>query len=289
MHKPNTSFKHLIIGHGYCGYYLARYLLDKNEWVTAVSRKMNPAYNRAGLFHLNHDIKDPFNWKEAGTILYYLIPPQDFGIRDQKLRLFLKQSQISIQKIVYFSSSAVYGDHKGAWIDEKAELKIENDRQKRRLDAETQWRDFSNANGIDHLILRIAGIYGPDRLPIEAAMQGKPLLEPQRAPFINYIYVKDLARIAATLAMNPHRTEIYNLADGSPQSMGSLQALTAKALKLPPTEFETFTEAWNHASPMKKELMQQSKRLSITKLKAALEPKFQFTEMEEAIRESLII
>ncbi|MDP1602563.1 MAG: NAD-dependent epimerase/dehydratase family protein [Legionella sp.] len=278
---------HLILGYGYCGFYLANYLLSLQHPVTAVSRHLDNAFKIRGLKHLKQDINEAIAINDNNLIIYYLIPPPATGIDDTILQEFLQKTALKPAKIIYFGSSAVYGDHQGAWIDEQAPLHLTHDRQYRRLNAEQQWQAFCREKNIDGVNLRIAGIYGPDRLPTLAARNQTGIIEPQSAPYTNHIYVKDLAKIATFLALTPQAKGVFNIADGNPSPMGSLQQEVAKVLKLPPAPLLSFEQALKEASPMKREYLQASKRLRIDALETILTPSLSLTPLPQAVSESL--
>lgn len=269
--------RHVIIGYGYCGFYLARELLQGQQEVISVSRHVNDAWRLPGVTHLQHDIDQPLPDLCNGAVLYYLIPPPEQGVHDERLRRFLTQNTLRPARVVYFGSSSVYGDQQGAWVNEQSPCFITRDRQRRRLDAEAQWLSL----GVETVLLRIAGIYGPGRLPLEAAARQSPLIRREEAPFTNRIYVRDLAKIAASLVNG-----CYNVADGQVDVMGSLQQQVAEACAFAAAPWQSFEQIWQQASPMKREFMTDSKRLGIDALQQAL-PGFVFTPVVQAIRDSL--
>lgn len=278
---------HLIIGYGYCGYYLARLLLEKQQAVTAISRHLDSSMQLKGLTHQRHDLKQPLIWQKNQTVLYYLIPPPEEGEVDSLLEQFLAHSSIQVAKVIYFGSSAVYGDHQGAWVDEQTSWRLGSLRQQRRANAEQQWLQFCEQRAAECILLRIGGIFGPGRVPLEAAKSQVPLIEPKEAPYSNMIYVRDLANIAYQLAIRNNLAGIYNVADGLPRPMGALQQELAKILELPPAPYLSWEQAWQQASPLKREFMQASKCLRIEALKTNLKQSLHFTPFNEAIRDSL--
>ncbi|VEG90718.1 SDR family oxidoreductase [Legionella spiritensis] len=278
---------HLIIGYGYCAYYLARLLLQKKQTVTAVSRHQPSTNQPAGLNHVCHDIRQPFVWTEPDTVLYYFVPPPPTGVTDPCLRQFLASSSLSLRKVIYCGSSGVYGDHQGAWVNEQSPCPIRYDRQKRRLNAEQQWHNFCAERAIDSLILRVSGIYGPNRLPVEAAKAQSPLIAPDEAPYSNQVYVKDLACIMVGLAEQDDGQGCINISDGHPQKMGTIQRLTAEQLGIKPAPCEPFDSVWQKASPMKREFMSASKRLRIEKLQSTLKSPISLTPLATGIAASL--
>ncbi|KTD08722.1 NAD(P)-dependent oxidoreductase [Legionella jamestowniensis] len=279
--------QHLIIGYGYSGYHLAQYLLKRKESVTAISRHLDSAYRLEGLNHIVHDIEEPLQWKAKETIIYYLIPPGGSNDQDFGLKQFLNHSQLSASCVIYFGSSGVYGNHAGAWVDESSSCHVQNARQQRRLDAEAQWQTYCQHNHIPLVILRIAGIYGVNRLPLEAAMEGTPVINPEQAPYTNHIYIDDLVKISHALVQTKSAFSLYNIADGQPTPIGTLQQMIAQTLGLGPAGYESFEQAWERASPMKKEFLSASKRLSIQALKTRLKSTLHLTPLAEAVTLSL--
>ncbi|CZG70970.1 SDR family oxidoreductase [Legionella pneumophila serogroup 1] len=278
---------HLILGYGYCGYYLAQELLGHHQQVTVVSRQLKKELELSKLQHISHDLEYPFHWSEPDSIIYYLIPPPSQGTCDTFLQQFLNQSSLNAKKIIYFGSSGVYGNHQGAWIDELSACIIDSPRQQRRLDAEQQWLAYCQQHNKELSLLRIAGIYGPNRIPVDAAKSKIPIIKPTEAPFTNHIFVKDLALIAYLLGQKQTTSAVYNVADGNPTHMGELQQTVANALGIESASYESFEQAWEKASPMKREFMRASKRLKIDMLKAALGEDIQFTSLYDAVKQSL--
>lgn len=278
---------HLILGYGYCGYYLAQELLKHQQQVTTISRHCSEEMKLPGLNHVLHDLNEPFNWTEPDTIIYYLIPPSSQGEGDSFLKQFLSRNKIQAQKVIYFGSSGVYGNYQGAWVNEESSCLIQHPRQLRRLDAEHQWLAYCGKHLIRPIILRIAGIYGPGRLPMEAAQNNAPLIEKETAPFVNHIYVRDLAAIACKLSQIQSTHSLYNVADGNPQPMGALQQYLAQELGISPPAYESWQSAWEKASPMKREFMQGSKRLSIARLQTTLGTSLLLTPLQKAMQQSM--
>ena len=278
---------HLILGYGYCGYYLAQELLRHNQQITCVSRKLNKSYELPQVVHLEQDFRAPLSGITNETYLYYLAPPPLNQATDLLLEQFIAQNPIKVQKVIYFSSSGVYGNHNGDLVNEHTTCHIQHTRQLSRLDAEQQWINYCTKKKIELLILRVGGIFGPHRLPIEAAKKQTALIDPSQASLINHIYVRDLARITHLLAEIQTTQHLFNIANGNPQPMGTLQQLVAQILDYPPAPYESWNSAFEKASPMKKEFLLSSKQLDINRLLTHLPHSFTFTPIETAVQESL--
>lgn len=268
MHSEN-----LIVGYGYCGFFLANHLVEQGQMVRGWSRQEPVDHALTGLLHEKIDINQSIPALKPRTVVYYLVPPlstsQEYN--DSLLQKFLTAIlPYQPQKIIYFGSSSVYGNHHGNWVDEDSPCRANNRRQLCRQSAEQMLSHWSKKNHIPAVILRIAGIYGPWRLPYTAVKQGSPIICPEEAPYINHIYVEDLVKSAAFLASHPYEG-ILNIADGQPHKMGFLQELLSRELSLPKPLLCTWQEAWDNASEMKREFMQNNKRLRIDRLTKLLD------------------
>jgi len=112
---------HLILGYGYCAYFLAQELIKQGQTqITALSRNNNLDYYLPQVKHQIQDVTEAFSWPEEETTLYYLIPPPAQAERDTLLETVLK-NPIKAKKVVYFGSSSVYGNHKGQLVNEESD------------------------------------------------------------------------------------------------------------------------------------------------------------------------
>ena len=155
----------------------------------------------------------------TSSVIFYFAPPPSLGTEDTRLRSFLNviQSKALPRKIVYISTSGVYGDCKGEWVTEEREAKPRTDRARRRLAAENLLRDWERANSIPVVILRVSGIYGPGRLPLERLRRGTPVLREEECGYSNRIHADDLASVC--IAAAERGVGIYNVSDGHPSTM----------------------------------------------------------------------
>jgi nucleoside-diphosphate-sugar epimerase len=187
------------------------------------------------------DLDEPDSLKDlptAGSILFHLAPPPSQGQQDARFRHLLQacEQQGLPENVVLLSTTAVYGDCQGEWIDESAVPHPETDRGKRRLDAETTLQHWANSHDVAYSILRVSGIYGPGRLPLERLQQGLPILREDLAPFSNRIHQDDLAMVCVAAAEKAPSGAIYNVCDGQPSTMSHYFKAIAHAagLQLPP-------------------------------------------------------
>lgn len=278
----------VLAGFGYCAEFLAKNLAQESHKIYAISRQI-PAPLPETITHLQLDIsKDPVNINNEDYVLYYFIPPISKDSSDTTLEFFLKHLTPRPKKIIYIGSSGIYGNHDGGIVDEMSPCYMTSLRQKQRKSAEEILAQYSSLHRIPLALLRVAGIYGPNRLPIEAAKQEAAIIFPNQAPLINHIYVKDLTNILSLLGNEITYHGIVNIADGHPHPMGYLQQTCARLLKLKPAPYIDFEEALLTASTMKKEFMTQNKELNIQTLRQILNhTKTSLTLLEDGIKECL--
>lgn len=277
--------RHILLGYGYVASHLAELLIQQNQEVISVCRQI-PAYVPPQIKHLTQDIcQTPVDIQQQDT-LYYFIPPLGEYEDDVIITDFLKILTQAPKKVIYIGSSGIYGHHHGEWVDEQSPCHIKTIRQKQRLSAESQFEDFCQKHHIACARLRVAGIYGPQRVPIDAVYAQTPVIHPKEAPLINHIYIKDLTNILAYLGNEVTFHGILNIADGTPSPMGALQQQLAQVLKFPLAPNDSFENIWNTASSMKKEFISQNKKLSVERLLQILNPSpLQLTPLPQALKE----
>ncbi|MCG8054193.1 MAG: SDR family oxidoreductase [Candidatus Thiodiazotropha endolucinida] len=221
----------------------------------------------------------------AGESLFYFAPPPASGVEDSRVRrliALLDQTDVP-QKVVYLSTSGVYGDCQGEWVDETRQPHPTVDRAKRRLDAEQQWQRYSRQRGVPLVILRVAGIYGPGKLPIERLRRGLPMVAETDAPITNHIHSLDLVEIAAAAMERGQDGAIFNVCDGRPESMTRYFDRVADYLELPRAPQITMQEARQQLSPGMLSYLAESRRLSNRKLLEELGVELRYPELEQGL------
>jgi hypothetical protein len=173
----------------------------------------------------------------------------------------------NLEWLCYYSTIGVYGDHGGNWIDETAPLNATSERNRRRIAAEAEWRDYADRRGVPLCILRLAGIYGPGRSAFDKLAEGTAhrIVKPEQV--FNRIHVEDIARVTA-LAAEARLAGTYNLADDLPAPPQDVVAFAAElAGVVPPPEipFETAD-----LTPMQRSFYADNKRVSNAAIKERL-------------------
>jgi nucleoside-diphosphate-sugar epimerase len=157
----------------------------------------------------------------SGSTLFYFAPPPGGGNLDSRMRNFCASMTPDAlpKKIIYLSTSGVYGDCGEMTVTEETPPNPMTARAKRRLDAETVVAGWGRVHGVPVIILRVTGIYGPGRLPMQHIMNGTPLLSEEDAPVTNRIHADDLARVCVAAAEKGEDGDIFNVSDGEHSTM----------------------------------------------------------------------
>ena len=224
----------------------------------------------------------------ANTVLYHFAPPPSTGSTDPRLMALLKAVQLSKglpSKIVLISTSAVYGDCQGQWIDENAKVDPSTDRGKRRHHAEHTLINWCLQTNIPYVILRVPGIYGPNRLPIERIKSGAPILKESQSPFTNRIHADDLAAICVAAAENAPANSLYNVTDGHPGTMSQYFKDIAVACHLPQPPEIDMAEAQKVMSPGMLSYLKESRRIKNDKLIRELNITLSYPTLEVGLKQ----
>ncbi len=171
----------------------------------------------------------------ANTVVFYFVPPPAQGTSDTRIETFLTalSPQDAPRKIVLISTTGVYGNCGEEWVDESRKPRPDTDRARRRLDAENILTHWCQQRDIDYVILRVPGIYGPDKLPLKRLQENKPVLSLSESPWSNRIHIDDLVQACINAMHYTGEYRIFNVSDGHPSSMTDYFLSVAKALNLP--------------------------------------------------------
>jgi nucleoside-diphosphate-sugar epimerase len=180
----------------------------------------------------------------AGTThLLVSIPPNLEG--DAVLRDFADDIAAlpDLAWIGYLSTVGVYGDAKGAWVDEESPVRPLTERSLRRAEAEQAWLDFGAGSGCRVQVFRLAGIYGPGRSVIDNLRLGTARRIVKPGQVFNRIHVDDIARVLAAAIERDTGHRVFNCSDDEPAPPEDVVAHAAELLGLPVPEAVTFEAA----------------------------------------------
>jgi len=198
-----------------------------------------------------------------GRTVFYSVPPPGGGFSDPRVGVFCAQvSPDNLPaKVIYLSTSGVYGDCGGALVDEQTPLNPQTARAKRRADAEAQLQRMAQEFGVPLVILRVTGIYGPTRLPLQRLQQNHPVLKPEESNTTNRIHAEDLARICVAAALKGEAGDIFNVSDGEHGTMTDYFNAVADQFALPRPAQISRAEATGVMNPLMLSYVDESRRM----------------------------
>ena len=218
----------------------------------------------------------------------HLAPPQAHGAHDTRTRHLLQALARGwrVQRLVYASTSGVYGDAQGAVFDETRAVHPATDRALRRVDAEAQVRAFGRRSGVGVSVLRIPGIYAADREgghPRDRLLRGTPVLVAGDDVHTNHIHADDLARACVAALLHGAAQRTYHASDDTDLKMGDYFDLAADLCSLPRPPRVSRTEASQTFSPVMLSFMSESRRLINQRLKTELGLKLRYPTVREGL------
>jgi nucleoside-diphosphate-sugar epimerase len=224
----------------------------------------------------------------AAECVLHLAPPDARGDRDSRTRSLVdalsargmvahaNRAIRQLERLVYVSTSGVYGDCGGARVDESRPVNPQSDRARRRVDAEQTLQDWGAREGVQITVLRVPGIYAADRLPIERLERGTPTLRAEEDVFTNHIHADDLAATCVAALTRGNVGRVYNVSDDSELKMGEYFDLVADRAGLPRPPRIARGDAAEKISPMALSFMSESRRLVNRRMKAELGVKLRY-------------
>jgi nucleoside-diphosphate-sugar epimerase len=225
----------------------------------------------------------------ADAVLHFA-PPPNSGIRDTRTRNLLSalsegQGRIRSlpKRMVYISTSGVYGDCAGAQVSETRPLNATSPRARRRADAEMQIRNWARRNHVNASILRVPGIYAEDRLPLSRLRQGTPGIIASEDGYTNHIHADDLARIAMAALQHGQACRVYHASDDSQLKMGEYFDSVADAFSLPRIPRVSRAEAQRVLPESLLSFMNESRRLTNRRLKAELKVRLRYPTVADTL------
>ena len=221
----------------------------------------------------------------ADVVLHFA-PPPERGTQDTRTRRLLAalaRGKSLPQRLVYISTSGVYGDCAGARIDETRPLRPATARAVRRVDAEGQLRRFGARHGVRVSILRAPGIYAGERLPVERLKRGVKALVDADDVFTNHIHADDLAMLTCAALRFGRANRCYNAADDSELKMGEYFDLVADRFSLPRAPRIARSAAALEMSPLQLSFMSESRRLDNRRIKKELRARLRYPQVADGV------
>lgn len=262
-----------IIGCGDIGRRVAKLAMAEGAAVSALVRSIEKeeSLRQLGIRPVPGNLDDPASFQHLPTrhaVVFYFAPPPGGGLTDPRMRAFCSTITSGNQpaRVIYISTSGVYGDCGDALVTEETPVNPRTTRARRRLDAETVLREWGKRQNVPIIVLRVTGIYGPGRLPLQHLASGQPVLNEQEAPFTNRVHADDLARVCMAAAAKGEAGDIFNVSDGQPGTMSEYFNAVADALGQPRPRQVTMAEARQVMSPLMLSYVSESRRMDNRKM-----------------------
>lgn len=283
----------LIAGCGYVGQRLAA-RLGARFAITALVRSNDKAaaLERQGLKAVAIDL----DRVRAGAsiperldqeAIVYLTPPPAMGESDLRLDRFLQLAIVPPKTFVYVSTTGVYGHTDGGFVDESTPVMPLTDRARRRVSAEEMTRVWCHERRVRRVVLRVPGIYGPERLPLDRLRKSEPVVRPEDAGISNRIHVDDLVAACEAAIENKEARGVYNVTDGNSISSTSFIDMVARLSGLPHPPRVSMEEAQLTFSPERLSFLNESRRVGNDRMLKHLGVKLRYADLEAGIRASL--
>lgn len=272
----------LILGHGYAAGFLTPVLISKGWRVTGTTRTTPERVAAAGA--------DPVIWpgqndrlsaaiKRAEGILVS-VGPNELG--DPVLSAFADEiGQARPSWLGYLSTTGVYGNRDGGWVDENSELTPTTARGKLRVEAEAGWQQLATRHQLPLHIFRLAGIYGPGRGPFTKLRNGtaRRIIKPGQV--FSRIHVEDIAQVLAASITAPAAGAVYNVCDDMPAPPQDVIAYAAELLGVPVPPAVKIEQA--NLGPMAKSFYAESKRVRNDRIKNDLGVKLRYPDYHSGL------
>ncbi len=277
----------LSLGHGYSARALARRLLPQGWRIRGTTRSAE------GAAALAAEGVEPLVWPgqplapavAQATHLLVSIPPGEGGDPVLAAERPALAAAGHLAWAGYLSTTGVYGDHAGGWVDETTPPAPATARGAARLAAERAWQAVAAEAGFPLTIFRLAGIYGPGRSPFARIRDGtaRRILKPGQV--FSRIHVDDIAAALAAAMAAPRAGAVYNLCDDEPAPPEDVLTHAAALLGLPPPPAEPFETA--RLSPMARSFYAESKRVRNDRLRRELGVALAFPTYREGLAATL--
>lgn len=292
LHYTSAMRRLLIVGCGDVALRAAA-LLSRRYRVYGLSHRpdQRPALRAHGITPIPGDLDDRRRLRRIAGFadeILHLAPPPPRGQLDSRTAHLVAAlgSRGSLpRRLLYISTSGVYGDCRGALVRETRRINPGTDRARRRVDAERRLRAFQRRTAVRVSILRVPGIYASDRLPLARLKAGTPALAREEDACSNHIHADDLARICAAALRTGRPGRIYHAVDESALTMGEYFDAVADAFDLPRPPRVTWAVAQVSLSPELLSFMRESRRLSDARLKKELRVRLRYPTVQSALEQ----
>jgi nucleoside-diphosphate-sugar epimerase len=264
--EPLSRDKKLFcFGFGYTAGFLAEKLMAYGWQIagTTTSTEKRDFLRKSGidawLFDQMHSIPDPFTTFEDVTHVLLSVPPGAAGDPVYNAHGADLAALKKLEWVGYLSTTAVYGNQNGNWVDEKTPPSPSSRRGSQRLKAEEQWQSLYLHEGLPLHIFRLSGIYGPNRSAIDSVRSGTAQCIDKPGHMFNRIHVEDIVQALIASMNKPHPGSIYNLADDAPSGSYEVIRFACNLIGIDPPPLVPFDQA--EMAPIVRSFYEDNKRI----------------------------
>lgn len=284
--------KLFCFGYGYTCDYLGHALTRAGGWKLAGTTRdsekkalMQKKGVRAYIFDYENPLEDPALFLDGVTHLLISTPPDDRGDPT-----FLMHGEDiaecrSLRWIGYLSSTSVYGDRGGEWVDETSELRPNTKRGSRRARAEEQWVSLCKSRGLPLHVFRLAGIYGPGRSALDSVRAGTARRIDKPGHAFSRVHVDDIVQTLISSMTRPSPGAVYNVADDRAAPSHEIIRYACELLGLTPPPLIPFAEV--DMAPIARSFYADNKRIRNDRIKRDLGITLLYPDFESGLKACL--
>ncbi len=285
----------LLVGCGDVGVRVAALLRGRQTLRALTSSPARVAELRAqGITPLLGNLDQPASLARISGLasrVVHLAPPPESGTGDPRTRALLRtlRRRSVPRALVYGSTSGVYGDCEAMFVTETRAANAHTARAQRRIDAEKWVRFLGRAAAVTCSVLRIPGIYAPNRVggtPRERLLRGTPVLQATDDVFTNHVHADDLARACVAALWRGRPQRVYNANDDSVLKMGDYFDLAADLYGLPRPRRVPRSTAPKHMPLLLLSFMSESRRMDNSRLKNELRLRLRYPTVVQGLRQA---
>jgi nucleoside-diphosphate-sugar epimerase len=280
----------LIVGCGDLGLRLVPLLRNRYRlYALTRSREHHALLRTQGVVPLCGDLDDAGSLARLAGLphdLLHFAPPPSRGeddVRTANLIRALRKARSIPQRLIYISTSGVYGDRAGRLVREHEAVRPRTDRARRRVNAENRLREWGRGAGVRVVILRAPGIYAADRLPLERLRSATPVIVDAEDAYTNHIHADDLAAIVVAALARGRNQRVYHACDGTAMKMGQYFDLVARSFGLPPPPRISRAQAEARLPAALLSFMRESRRLDNRRLRQELRVQLKYPSVHEGL------
>jgi nucleoside-diphosphate-sugar epimerase len=270
-------------GLGYSAGFLARDLAAEGWHVAGTSRDGAPHPEGFAIhrFTRGAPLREPAVALAATTHLLVSVPPDEAGDAVLAEHAGDILGLGSLRWVGYLSTTGVYGDRGGGWVDERSALTPSGERGRRRVAAEAAWLELQRRHGLPLHVFRLAGIYGPGRSALDTVRQGRAQRIDKPGQVFSRIHVADLVAVLRASMARPDPGAVYNVCDDDPAPPEAVIAYACERLGVAPPPPVPFAEA--ALSPMARSFYDDNKRVDNRRIKEQLGVRLRYPSYRDGL------